>query len=197
VAYLIAALAGLAFGMADQYLGSLSRFLGGWAAAVSQLAAPWFVLPFIAGMTQEHPRRAAAVGLVVTVAGLLGYFAMTCSPVETIPLEEFPGCFFNLVSSPYNPVWIVGGAVTGPLFGWLGQRWRVERLWIGAALVAGGFCLEPLGRRVLRVYSGSPVVWVAEIAVGVILGVIFAFAVLSARRARRAAPTQAQLDHLP
>src|SRR5687768_7744935 len=85
VAYLVAVIAGLAFGMADQYLGSLSSRIGGWAAAVSQLAAPWFVLPFMVGMSQERGRRAMALGLVASVAALLGYFGRTCSPVESIP----------------------------------------------------------------------------------------------------------------
>jgi len=33
--------------------------------------------------------------------------------------------------------------VTGPLYGFLGQRWRTRRAWISAALVAGALCLEP------------------------------------------------------
>src|SRR5918996_5213729 len=72
--YVVAAIAGLAFGMADQYLGSLSSRIGGWAAAVSQLAAPWMVLPFLAGMTQNRARRAMAGGGGGTGARVLGYF---------------------------------------------------------------------------------------------------------------------------
>lgn len=184
MAYLVAVIAGLAFGMADQYLGSLSSRLGAWAAAVSQLAAPWFVLPFLAGMTQERGRRAMVVGLVATVAALLGYFARTCSPVESIPLEEFPTCFLTLVRSPYNPVWIAGGLVTGPLFGFLGHRWRVDRSWISAALVTGAFCFEPLARQVVGIPLGPSVVWGTEIAIGIVVGAAFAFAIVSSRRAR-------------
>jgi uncharacterized membrane protein (UPF0136 family) len=184
VAYLIAVIAGLAFGMADQYLGSLSSELGGWAAAVSQLAAPWFALPFLAGMTQERPRRAMAVGLLVTVAGLLGYFVRTCSPVESIPLEEFPTCFSHLVRAPYNPVWIAGGLVAGPPFGYLGHRWRVDRWWVGAAAATGAFCLEPLARTVVGILLAPPVVWVTEIVIGVVVGAYFAVAIVISRRSR-------------
>jgi hypothetical protein len=66
VAYFVAAAVGLAFGAADQYLGSRSA-LGPWAWTVSGMSAPWLVLPFVVGMTQERGRRAMALGLVVTL----------------------------------------------------------------------------------------------------------------------------------
>ena len=184
--YVVAAIAGLAFGMADQYLGSLSSRIGGWAAAVSQLAAPWMVLPFLAGMTQNRARRAMAVGVVATVAGLLGYFGRTCSPWETIPVVEFPRCFVFLVRAPYNPVWIAGGLVTGPLFGYLGHRWRVDKWWLGAALVTAAFLLEPLARRVVGFLAGPAVVSAAEIALGIVIGAAFAVALVTDWRARAA-----------
>jgi hypothetical protein len=186
VAYLVAIIAGLAFGMADQYLGSLSSRVGGWAAAVSQMAAPWFMLPFLVGVTQERARRAMTLGVMATVAALLGYFGRTCSPVESIPFEEFPRCFITLVRAPYNPVWIVGGLVTGPLFGFLGHKWRVDRLWVGPAAVTGALCFEPLARRFVGIPLGPPVVWVTEIAIGMIVGAAFAFAIVTSRRSRGA-----------
>lgn len=187
--YVWAAIVGLAFGMADQYLGSISR-LGAWVAAVSQMAAPWFALPFLAGMTQQRTSRAIAVGLVVTVAALVGYFAMTCSPVENVAAERFSGCFLTVISSPYNPLWFAGGLVTGPLFGLLGHRWRVERSWISAALLTGALCLEPLARRVVGIPTGPTVVWGAEIAIGVLVGATFAFVIVTSRQVR--APTARQ-----
>lgn len=151
---------------------------------MSQLAAPWVLLPFLAGVTEDRARRAMVMGLVATVAGLLGYFGRTCSPWETIPVEEFPRCFVFLVRAPYNPVWIAGGLVTGPLFGYLGHRWRIKRWWPGAALVTVAFLLEPLARRVVGIPSGPAVVSGAEIAMGILVGAAFAVAIVSSRRAR-------------
>ena len=84
MAYLVAVIVGLAFGAADQYLGSMS-WLGPWASTAAQMSAPWLILPFVVGITQQRARRAAALGLVVTVSALLGYFAMTYSPMEIHP----------------------------------------------------------------------------------------------------------------
>ena len=61
--------------------------------------------------------------------------------------------------------------MTGPLYGFLGQRWRTRRAWASAALVAGALCLEPFALRVAgRSYPGQSVVWPAEIAVGIAVG---------------------------
>jgi hypothetical protein len=54
---------------------------------VSGLSAPWLLLPFLVGWTQERARRAAVAGLVVTLAALAGYFAMTLSPIEGVHFQ--------------------------------------------------------------------------------------------------------------
>jgi hypothetical protein len=82
VAYLVVTLISLAFGAADQYLGSRSIVLGPWASTAAQMSAPWLLLAFSVGITQRRARRAAVLGLVVTASALFGYFAMTYSPVE-------------------------------------------------------------------------------------------------------------------
>lgn len=187
LAYLFAIVAGLAFGAVDQYLGSRSA-LGAWAASVSGLSAPWLVLPFVAGMTQDHGRRAVALGLVVTASALIGYFAMTYSPMENVPLERFSSGVLAMMRSGYNPLWIVGGIVIGPLYGLLGQRWRVGRSWISAALVTCALCFEPLARRVVGILSPPPLVWAAEVAVGAIVAISFALMIATARHAREMVP---------
>jgi hypothetical protein len=185
VTYVFAALAGLAFGMADQYLGSRPT-VGAWAATVSMMAAPWFVVPFMAGITQDGARRAMASGLVVTVAALVGYFAMTCSPIENVALQRFPTCFVTIVRAPYNPLWIAGGVVIAPLYGFLGQRWRAARSWISAALVVGALWLEPPARFVAGMLAPPRLVWWTEIAVGTVVAASFAFVIATAARAREA-----------
>ncbi|HEX3326213.1 MAG TPA: hypothetical protein VHV50_04380 [Actinomycetota bacterium] len=185
--YVVAVVGGFAFGAADQYLGSRIAF-GAWAATVSQMSAPWLVLPFIAGMTQERARRAMAVGLLVTAGALIGYFVTTCSPIEAVPMVRFSSCVPNVAFTGYNPLWIAGGMLFGPLYGLLGHRWRVARSWIGPALVAGTLCLEPLARVVAGLLSPPTVVWRAEIVLGFVVAIVFGFMIAMSRRARGALP---------
>ena len=187
VAYAVAALVGLVFGAADQFLGSRSA-LGAWAVAVSQVSAPWLLLSFFAGTTQERARRAMRLGLVIVVPALVGYFAMTCSPMESLPLNQFSSCFSTVVSVPYNPLWIAGGVLFGPVFGWLGWRWHVERSWTSAAIVAATLCLEPLARLLVAPWmlGRAPVVWWTEIALGLLAAAAFAGRIATSRRARAA-----------
>ncbi len=163
---------GLVFGAGDQYLGTTHavNVMGWWSISVSQLSAPWLILPFLVGATQGRPRRAAMAGSVITLSALAGYFAMTLSPME--------GVHFSLVSLRgllgTNQLNEIGGLVFGPLFGWLGYRWHARRSWLAAALVTGALCLEPIavtaaGRNV----GSSGFVWAFEIVVGVAVGTWF------------------------
>jgi hypothetical protein len=174
-----------AFGTGDQYLGSLTgsghAWAFGWSSDVSLLSAPWLLLPLIAGATQRDPRRAALLGLACTYAALVGYGVMTLSPVENAHATVAAVRGF-LVSERSV---LVGGIVTGPLFGWFGQQWRTRRAVWGALVTAAALCLEPLVRRA----SVDPIryrdVWVAEVAAGLAL----AAAVLVHRYSR--SPSQA------
>jgi hypothetical protein len=162
-----------AFGAGDQYLGSLSAHP--WAADVSLLSAPWLVLAFAAGATQRDQRRAALLGLAATYVALLAYGLMTLSPVENAHITG--ATVRGFLYSERNV--LVGGLLTGPLFGWFGQQWRSGRALFGALLVAAALCLEPLARRI----SVNPIryrpVTIAEVAAGLLLG-----AVVLARRRR-------------
>ena len=187
MAYLVAAIVGLLFGAVDQYLGTI-RF-GPWAWTVSGMSAPWLVLPFVVGLTQERSRRAMGLGLVATLAALFGYFAMTYSPLEGHSIGELVPGFWTIASTGSNPVWILGGIVTGPLFGFLGHRWRVERSWISAALIAGALCLEPLARSVTGGLSPQPLVWGGEVALGAIVGIASISVIVNARRTPEGRPS--------
>jgi Family of unknown function (DUF6518) len=158
-----------AFGAGDQYLGSLTGsghvWAAGWSSDISLLSAPWLVLPFIAGATQREPRRAALLGLACTYAALLGYGVMTLSPVENahITLATLRGFVVS------ERLVLVGGIVTGPLFGWFGQQWRTRRAITGALVTAVALCLEPIARRVTINPIQYRSVWVAEVAAGLVL----------------------------
>lgn len=179
----IALLLSTAFGAGDQYLGSGHVFGIGWSTDVSLLSAPWLVLAFAAGCTQKEPRRAALLGLGCTAAGLVGYFLLTDSPLEGASYSLAHARGF-LVSDP--PVFI-GALVTGPLFGWFGQRWRTRRALLGALVTAAALCLEPLAHRV----SVNPIrfqaVAVAEIASGLLLAAYVAAARYVCPRGRSSA----------
>lgn len=120
------------------------------------------LLAFLVGRAQRTPRRAAVLGLVCTLSALVGYGLMTLSPVEGAEFSRRSVAGFVVSQSPV----IVGGLFTGPLFGWLGNRWRTDRAWLGALAIAAAFCLEPLA----RVRVGHPIdtrgVWVGQVAVG-------------------------------
>jgi hypothetical protein len=174
---------GLAFGSGDQYLGSLVT-PGGWTESLSLLSAPWLVLPFAFGCGQVKARQAATAGLVVTMTALLGYFLMIMGPFEggqwNLSLHEARGLFLS------NTLNIFGGFVTGPLYGFLGQRWRTQRAWISAVLVAGALCLEPFALTLAgRTLAGrSSTVWTLETAAGIATAGYFALAGLAYRRRR-------------
>jgi hypothetical protein len=182
--FFLAALLGLAFGAADQQLGTLTAELGPWTSTAAQMSAPWLVLPFLIGLTQPDARRAAVLGLVVTASALLGYFAMTYSPLEIHPwtFDRFTSGFVAVTTSGYNPLYILGGLVTGPLFGLLGQRWRLRRSWVSAAIVTGALCLEPLARSASGQLMPPAPVWVAEVAFGVVVAALFAKPLMAQRR---------------
>jgi hypothetical protein len=162
VAFAVLVLA-FAFGAGDQYLGSLSAHP--WSADVSLLSAPWLVLPFLAGATQREPRRAALLGVACTYAALAGYFVLTDSPVENAHYS-LAGTRGFLVS---DPAVLIGGLVTGPLFGWFGQQWRTRRALLGALAVAGALCLEPLVRRASVERIRFRDVWFAQVVAGLAL----------------------------
>jgi len=171
VVFPVVIVVGLLFGAGDQYLGSLDT-RGLWTVSVSLLSAPWLVFPFLFGCSQLRASRAAQVGLVATVAALSGYFLMIMGPFEggqwNFGLREVHGLFASNMQN------IFGGLLTGPLYGFLGQRWRTRRAWMSAALVAGALCLEPLAQRLAgKSYPSESVVWTVEVAVGIAMAAYF------------------------
>jgi Family of unknown function (DUF6518) len=187
MAYFLVALFGLAFGAAVQQLGASTSEVGPWASTAAQMSAPWLVLPFLVGTSQQDARRAAVLGLVVTASALVGYFAMTYSPVEIHPwtFDRFTSGFVAVTTSGYNPFYILGGLVTGPLFGLLGQRWRARRSWISAATVTGALCLEPLARWASGQLMPPAPVWAVEVVLGAVVAALFANALMTQRRVDR------------
>jgi hypothetical protein len=148
---------------------------GLWTVSLSLLSAPWLVLAFAIGCAERRAGRAALVGLVATLAALAGYFLMIMGPFEggqsSLNWRELHGL---LLSNGRN---IGGGLVTGPLFGFLGQRWRTRRAWMSAVFVVGALCLEPLAQTLAgNHYRGASYVWAAEVLVGLAMAAHFVLA---------------------
>ena len=135
------------FGAGDQYFGSFPQHP--IMTQVSLLSAPWLAMAFLAGWTQLMPGSAMLLGVACTCAALIGYGAMTLSPLENAHYSAQTIAGFVTSESAV----IAGGALTGPLFGWLGYRWRTQRAWGGALGTASTFCLEPLARAVVLMHE--------------------------------------------
>jgi hypothetical protein len=171
VRYAIAVAIAFLFGAADQYLGGLWSLthVGWWAVSVSAMSAPWLALPFVFGTRENDARRSAWVGLAVTMAAVLGYFVMTLSPIEGVSLDHV-----DVIAFARSQVHVYGPAlVSGPVFGWLGYRWRTDRWWVAAAFVVGAFCLESVARQAVGLSLTSPGVRLAELAIGIAIAVYF------------------------
>jgi hypothetical protein len=185
VALLTVIVAG-AFGAADQYLGSLTGHFGhfAWATDVSLISAPWLLLALVAGWAQRDPRRATVLGFVATLAALVGYMAMTLSPIENAH-PSLAGITGFVRSDPFV---FIGSVVTGPLFGWLGHRWRAARSWQGAFVASLVLCLEPLAHIAVRQPIRSSTAALAEVAGGVALATYFGLVLSRHRSAGRSDP---------
>jgi hypothetical protein len=151
-----------AFGAADQFLGARAWLLGSWATDVSLFSAPWLLVAFLAGWSQPTPRRAVILGLLGPLAALVGYWAMTLSPVEgaVVTVRGVRGLLIG------QSVYVVGGLLTGPLFGWFGSRWRSRRDWRSGLTVALVVCCEPFAHAAVGTAVSFHGVWAAEVVVG-------------------------------
>ncbi len=167
------------YGAADQYLGSRIQ-LGEWTVAVSQMSAPWLAIAFVTGAWPVRRGHAVVIGTAVTFAAVAGYMVMMLSPVEGVTLSAI-----NWPAELRSQLHVILPAcLTGPLFGWLGWRWRREQSVAPALLIAALFAFEPVVRAVagMQIESRS-VVWLIEAGSGVLAGVAVAL--------RRAAASQA------
>lgn len=174
VRYLFAGLVGILFGGAVEHLGSLA--FGPWGWTASRLSAPWLLLPFAFGSGESRAFRAAGLGLVATLSGVVGYVLMLSMAAGASHGLTAP---IVLHEASTQARWFIAGTVSGPFYGLLGQRWRRFHWWLSAVLAAGALCLEPLALALVGRTFGPTQVYVAEIVAGLSLGAYFA---LIARR---------------
>jgi hypothetical protein len=105
---------------------------------------------------------------------------MTVSPFEGVALAAAPSAFAAMAAA--NMTYVLSGLVTGPVYGWLGLRWRTARSPVAAALVIGALCLEPMARAAVGRRYDPAIVWQVEIALGVAAAVAFAMMIAARRR---------------
>jgi len=104
---------------------------------------------------------------------------MTLTPLEGVHLNGSLGPVFALLHSEAKV--IVGGAITAPIFSYLGYRWRTTRAWVSAALVTGAICLEPLASAAAGRLPQFSAVWIVELLIGSVSAIYF---VVAGRRSR-------------
>lgn len=146
-AIIVTVLVGAAvFGALDQYLGALNQYLGpqysSFLIETSGLSAPWLLLPFLAGASQRAGRQAALLGWTTTWLAVVAYSFMAASPIEGV--QQTQHAFLECLVRQWP--WIAGGLITGPVYGWLGHRFRAHRSWSAGLLAALPVFLEPAGR---------------------------------------------------
>lgn len=126
-------LVAVGFGVAA---GALKGNNVGLRADLGNLSAPWLLVAFLPALPCRSVLRGALLGLVSTLLALAGFY-LTLSAVLMGHLGGHGYIGDLVVEFGANRVYLVAGAVTGPLFGalgaWVGHRHRA-RAW----LVAGG-----------------------------------------------------------
>jgi hypothetical protein len=151
----VVVLAAALFGAADL---ALQRAGGDTAFWLSNMSAFWLMLAFIAGWVMPTVRAAAVIGLIVTQVALTAFYVASRS---ALPAETWQ--------------YIVGGTVTGPVFGVLGRRWGAERWLPGAVVLSAAFCCEPVAWTHYKGFLPPPTyIWNLEAIGGVLLGLAFA-----------------------
>jgi hypothetical protein len=194
---LLAALAaGSAIGAALSALPSPDSAEVFW---LSNLAAPWLALAFLAGWPQRSRAWGALAGAAADIACVLGFYAHSLWFIR-IHFHHTGGSFAwepanrSIIAalvpwlSSISP-WLALALVFGALFGYLGARWGTSRWLVAGLCLALAFLLEPLGWLVLHGSFWPPyAVLIAEVAVG---GALLTWVVSSGRAAQQTDQPQA------
>lgn len=169
MAYGVAVLVGALFGAGVEHLGSLA--FGPWGWATSRLSAPWLLLPFLFGLTQQRARPAAFVGVLATFCAVCGYVLMLIASAGVDSGGVTAAIALRETMTQLR--WFIAGAASGPVYGWLGYRWRTTRWWPSALGAAGALALEPALLLLTGAAFGPGLVYVVESATGVAWAALF------------------------
>ena len=177
---------GALFGLIVSSIPSPSDPTVFWAGNFS---SPWAVLAFLAGWSQRSWVWAACAGAGADLASVMGFYGqfLTLDPMRmglprstnlvTVAATSLTGWF------EFIAPWLVIALGAGVICGVLGRWWGRSRALIAGLAIAAPFIAEPWVWPIYNgYYKGPIVVWVAEVAVGLL---VIVGAVTSWRRARR------------
>jgi hypothetical protein len=123
------------FGVAESlFKGDYVGLRGG----IGNLAAPWIVLPMACAAVAAPGRlgHGAAIGLITTLAALLGFYLANAYLLNLGPHSSLHDVAYMLET---NSVWFKAGVISGPVTGalgsWLIRRGRFALAAVGAAVV--------------------------------------------------------------
>jgi hypothetical protein len=169
----ISAVCGALFGLAVSAIPAPDEPTVFW---VGNFSSPWAVLPFLAGWSQRSVVWAAFTGAVADVASVVGFYAKflmfdpaafdlpRSTDITTIVVTS-AGHWLEFIGP-----WVFLAVAAGLLYGTLGAWWGRSRRLVAGVAVAMPFIAEPLLWPIYNgFYKGPLVVWVAEVAVGLLL----------------------------
>ena len=110
-------------------------------AIVGNLSTPWLIVPFVAGAGCARMRSAAVLGLVATIAALVGFYLLTAAVVD-LGVSGFPASLRVELSA--NRGYLEGGLLSGPLLGLAGAWWHRSRALPAAVVVGALLMAEPI-----------------------------------------------------
>jgi hypothetical protein len=145
---------------------------------LGNLSTPWLLVAFIAGTQSNRSRSGALLGFLATMSALLGFYLLT-SLIVDLGGHGIPD---NLGRELWaNRIYLVSGALSGPVFGALGAWWRKTRS-LHASVVAGALLIgEPIVLAGLGVLFPATVVgrnaisvavYASELALGLVVLVL-------------------------
>lgn len=176
VRLLACAAMGFAYGYATSYVSSPQDPRAFW---ISNLAAPWLVLAFVAGALQSRVAGAAAAGVLADVACVAGFYRLPDAFFPTWYEEGVdrntgtPSLIRTSLSRWFdvNVYWLGVAIVAGAAFGACGYVWRRHHK-AGVALGVA-IALEPAYWRWTDGGWPTPVwIWPLELAAGAAVGVL-------------------------
>lgn len=136
-----------AVGLASFVLGALDALIKGQGTgllgALSQVAAPWLLLAFLAGAaTSDRPYVLGAVcGLGATACALTGFYFVNSF---IFVFGTWTQDFHHALGS--GKIYFELGFVSGPLFGWFGAWWKQHLSIVPVVVLGLAFVFEALVR---------------------------------------------------
>ena len=172
----LSALAGLLLGRLMSSLPAPSDVGTFW---VGNFSSPWAVLAFLAGWSQRSRAWAATAGVMAEaacVAGFYGHFLVgDFVDPRRLGFVDSTDALTLIGTAVSQWLWFIAPWVfvaigAGVVYGLLGRWWGESRSIVAGVAIALPFIIEPAAWRVYVGFAqGPPVLWLAEVAVGIVI----------------------------